>query len=801
LREQNLHLLNDSRISLFTTEFVLLFTLSAADSFIFHRYNVRLQEKLQGFAVRMSSISQIYFHTLNAERQRLNSLPRWRRFFSRNVPRQEMFMQALSRMSDLDIIKLTEGALGYSLPQFQQSAQFSTQIFSAAGPSNQKDREDDSNVVNLSSTETSRRLPLDRFSTADAELKNVGPKSNELQLTKDKHQSSTKITEAKDYHCDVSERSLGSDQSRVKDQTLQQPFDSLVGLQEVVIHSPDTQASIPQNRDSSLFSQSGNNSMALKQTLTQRAPNSSPAYASAVSRLSASQRTSSTMPSREAATPPLDETENSSKSGFLSRTRVMTMWREYLSQQSSLDDEQASGQLHELMVLDTLPDKHPSLHVDETEAARSSGHQEGTISENVVDDRKKVSVRVLPQHRPANEAVMGAATDTAVEPSKRLGGMPAAKPPISERSRDAELLTSVSYTASHKQVIGVSDRPEISPMRSAVHMSSSVNALAKSRGLPKESASGSAKGAEIARDGGLERVPSCKSSRIANFGALHDTSLREIVVEIDARDVKQPSAPKSKSTLASAKLPNSPNSVNTIEELSDAFGAPPPFDADDLKLAKRREEKAAARDAQRRSVTRSAAASLPLGDVHRTSSSAVDAFGAPPPFDADDLKLAKRREEKAAARDAQRRSVTRSAAASLPLGDVHRTSSSAVDAFGAPPPFDADDWKLAKRREAKTSARSAHGPVEEQRVSGTPGISNTATPSLGGSVRHKPEANPIQPLSVSASLPIEEGSAQSMSQRGASRTSGAGKVGAGSGRVENENRAELKKHGSSYAQS
>jgi hypothetical protein len=167
------------------------------------------------------------------------------------------------------------------------------------------------------------------------------------------------------------------------------------------------------------------------------------------------------------------------------------------------------------------------------------------------------------------------------------------------------------------------------------------------------------------------------------------------------------------------------------------------------------------------------------------------------------LKLARIRKEKAAARDAQRRSVTSSAAASLSLGDVHphHRSSSAVDAFDAPPPFDADDLKLAKRREAKTAARSAHGPVEEQRVSGAPGISNTATPSLGGSVRHKPAANPIQPFPVSVSLPIEEGSAQSMSQRGASRTSGAGKVGAGSGRVETEIRAERKKQGSSYAQS
>jgi hypothetical protein len=68
----------------------------------------------------MGSISQIYFHILNTERRRLKSLPVWRRLFNRNAPKKEIFIQALSRMSDLDIAKLTKDALGYSLPQFQQ---------------------------------------------------------------------------------------------------------------------------------------------------------------------------------------------------------------------------------------------------------------------------------------------------------------------------------------------------------------------------------------------------------------------------------------------------------------------------------------------------------------------------------------------------------------------------------------------------------------------------------------------------------------------------------------------------------
>lgn len=84
------------------------------------RYNHRMQELLQEFAVSMSSISQIYFHILNAERRRENLLPKWQRLFSRNVPKQNLFMQALAKMSDLDIAKITKDALGYSLPQFQE---------------------------------------------------------------------------------------------------------------------------------------------------------------------------------------------------------------------------------------------------------------------------------------------------------------------------------------------------------------------------------------------------------------------------------------------------------------------------------------------------------------------------------------------------------------------------------------------------------------------------------------------------------------------------------------------------------
>ncbi len=107
--------------------------------------------------------------------------------------------------------------------------------------------------------------------------------------------------------------------------------------------------------------------------------------------------------------------------------------------------------------------------------------------------------------------------------------------------------------------------------------------------------------------------------------------------------------------------PGSTMILNPIKNLpeDDLSDPPPQFDADDLKLAKRREEKAAARAAQRQESLSSAAASGSTradAQPHRGSRPADDLSDPPPQFDADDLKLAKRREEKAAARAAQKES-------------------------------------------------------------------------------------------------------------------------------------------------
>jgi hypothetical protein len=635
-------------------------------------------------------------------------------------------------MSDLDIVKITEDALGYRLPQFQDTSEQKSFLKLSTSSDNH-------GLFSDGRPREEQTIPLASNITTTAGCRET--MQVESQQVHQKHPDSSALN--------------GSLSSKPKRGAHNADF--TVELQEVVIHSPDTQASIPQNRDSSMFSPADKNAFPLQQSPRQNAPNSSLAHVSAVVSRSTANQPPSARRSQHAATPPLDETENASNSGFLSRSRVMTMWQEYNMSLSSLDDEQASGQLHELMVLDALPDEPPSLHVKKTEAARSSGHQEEAISQTSASDLKKASVSVLPQHRPAIQAVLGQVASTAVGPSKRFDRVSAAKlPPLSERSRDAELLTTLSNTAtaSQKEISGVSDRSEISTMRSTVHtvLSSSASALASSRGQPKESVRGAAQGTENgrARGAGLERLPSGGSLRITKSEALHVTQLQDIVVETDARDVKQPVAPKSKSTPSlspAAVVPPMPHPAHAVEELSDAFGPPPPFHYEDLKLAKRRKEKAAARDAQRQSVTSSTAASLSLADAHQ-----------------------------------------------------HHTSSSAVDAFGPPPPFDDEDLKLAKRREEKAAARSAHVPIEKRMVNSAPDTSQT--PSPGSSIRRKPAAAAPMPLipASTSSLPIEEGAAQTKLQRGASRASGAGEVGAGGGGAKFENRSERRKQGSNYSQ-
>jgi len=81
-----------------------------------------LLHKLQVFADRMSSVSQIYFEIVNSERRRFDCMPIWKRFVLRRKSSQRIFLEALARMTDLDIVKVTEDALGVRLPHLAQFA-------------------------------------------------------------------------------------------------------------------------------------------------------------------------------------------------------------------------------------------------------------------------------------------------------------------------------------------------------------------------------------------------------------------------------------------------------------------------------------------------------------------------------------------------------------------------------------------------------------------------------------------------------------------------------------------------------
>ena len=91
---------------------------------------------------------------------------------------------------------------------------------------------------------------------------------------------------------------------------------------------------------------------------------------------------------------------------------------------------------------------------------------------------------------------------------------------------------------------------------------------------------------------------------IPAHSSLEDTSLQEVVVEIDARDVKVPVIPKPKSGDLSSSPSSALVSDTKFQDLSADWDAPPPFDEDEEKLAKlykaQRREQAAARAAQAR---------------------------------------------------------------------------------------------------------------------------------------------------------------------------------------------------------
>jgi hypothetical protein len=197
-------------------------------------------ERLQEFAVSMSSISQIYFHILNTERRRVKLLPKWKQLLLlRSKSKSTMFMEALAKMSDLDIAKITEEALGCCLPQFEQSSEEPKKQFPATECLDE--------FAALSEIPQLHAASGAFVSSSHAAVKEEPPlphpstKVQTAQSRKFHQKASGNWAALRDA---VSSRSSAGDQYSHRLPTVKQPQattgGSLVELQEVVIAGADT---------------------------------------------------------------------------------------------------------------------------------------------------------------------------------------------------------------------------------------------------------------------------------------------------------------------------------------------------------------------------------------------------------------------------------------------------------------------------------------------------------------------------------------------------------------------------------
>ena len=169
-------------------------------------------------------------------------------------------------------------------------------------------------------------------------------------------------------------------------------------------------------------------------------------------------------------------------------------------------------------------------------------------------------------------------------------------------------------------------------------------------------------------------------------------------------------------TRAISSARNAKVNSRPVTELMCPPDPPPAVDEEGLKLAKQPEENAAARAALKQNSLGATAGFGGSGNdtqLRRMSKFVVqpsDANEAPPPFDEEDLKLANRRNEMAAARAAKKQSSLRTTAGlGLPQNDAQlpRGSSAAAQPHDAHPPFDEEGLKLAKQPEENAAARAA----------------------------------------------------------------------------------------------
>jgi hypothetical protein len=89
----------------------------------------------------------------------VSTLSSWRRFWSRKKSKQTIFMEALASMSDVDIVKITEEALGYRLPQFNQHSERPE----TSAPNDRKDDESEKNQKNSKQSNQGHRVEENKF--------------------------------------------------------------------------------------------------------------------------------------------------------------------------------------------------------------------------------------------------------------------------------------------------------------------------------------------------------------------------------------------------------------------------------------------------------------------------------------------------------------------------------------------------------------------------------------------------------------------------------------------------------------
>ena len=81
------------------------------------RYNARMRERLRAFGRCMMGVSSVYKSIVARELKQYASMSWWRRLWFRRKNKSDIFLEAIARMKDIDIVQITKDALGIVLPQ------------------------------------------------------------------------------------------------------------------------------------------------------------------------------------------------------------------------------------------------------------------------------------------------------------------------------------------------------------------------------------------------------------------------------------------------------------------------------------------------------------------------------------------------------------------------------------------------------------------------------------------------------------------------------------------------------------